>query len=276
MTIPDASNPFAGTIAEMTWSDVEAAAHRGAIVLWAVGVIEQHGPHLPAGTDVYVPMSTLLGVRERLEARGIESLILPPFYWGVNHVSSAFPASYGLSPALMEETVREILMSVSRDGFKGIFALSGHGDALHNTSLHKGIERARHDFHDCDFRHVLDAGLATRLGIPLDDAALLVIPPLHDPPAQISKFVDVHAGEWESSRMFVATPGQVRDTYAVLPDTRLDHEDLAEWRNGGERARRVTPEGYFGDPASATADRGRQWWEAQVAATAEAIAATVR
>ena len=93
----ESSNPFAGTIAEMTREEVDSAARRGAVVLWAIGVIEQHGPHLPAGTDVYVPMSTLLGMKDHLSEQGVEALILPPYYWGVNHVSSAFPASYGLA-----------------------------------------------------------------------------------------------------------------------------------------------------------------------------------
>ncbi|MFF4607362.1 creatininase family protein [Streptomyces sp. NPDC001339] len=33
--------------------EVEAAAGRGACVLLPTGVIEQHGPHLPLGTDAY-------------------------------------------------------------------------------------------------------------------------------------------------------------------------------------------------------------------------------
>src|SRR5574340_175791 len=42
---------FEDTIAEMTYPQVEAAIVRGAVGLWAIGVIEQHGPHLPTGTD---------------------------------------------------------------------------------------------------------------------------------------------------------------------------------------------------------------------------------
>ena len=269
--VGDATNPFAGTIAEMTWSEVDAAARRGAVVLWAIGVIEQHGPHLPAGTDVYVPMSTLLGVKAELAQQGREALVLPPFYWGVNHVSSAFPASYGLSPDLMVATISELLQSVARDGFGHIFCLSGHGDALHNSSLHRGVQQAREGGSTCQFHHLVDAPLAARIGVAQDDPAIVVLPETPDAPQLVTPFADVHAGDWESSLMFVGGDGLVRAGYEELPDTGLDADDLARWRLGGRDARAVTPEGYLGDPASATPDRGRGWWQARVTATTRGI-----
>ena len=44
---------FTGTIADLTWPEVESAGQRHAIMLLPVAVIEQHGPHLPLATDVY-------------------------------------------------------------------------------------------------------------------------------------------------------------------------------------------------------------------------------
>ena len=38
------------------------------------------------------------------------------------------------------------------------------------------------------------------------------------------------------------------DALRDLQPTRLTVEDLQEWRKGGEHARRVTPDGYFGAP----------------------------
>ena len=44
---------FDGTIADMTWMEVEQAAINDSIMLVPIGTIEQHGPHLPLGTDTY-------------------------------------------------------------------------------------------------------------------------------------------------------------------------------------------------------------------------------
>src|SRR5450830_321439 len=99
---------FADTMAEMTWYQVEEAARAGAVVLWAFGVIEQHGPHLPAGTDVYLPSAQLRRVRATLAARGQRSVIVPPYYWGVNHVSAAFPISFRVRPEIMIELMADV------------------------------------------------------------------------------------------------------------------------------------------------------------------------
>ncbi len=41
----------------MTWIEVEEAAENNSIMLVPVGVIEQHGPYLPNGADVMVPIA---------------------------------------------------------------------------------------------------------------------------------------------------------------------------------------------------------------------------
>ena len=86
---------LAGTMAEMTAPEIVAAARRGAGALLPIGVMEIHGPHLPIGTDAYIA-SALCRLTQRYAAeQGIELLIAPPFYWGVNHVMSAFPELSG-------------------------------------------------------------------------------------------------------------------------------------------------------------------------------------
>jgi creatinine amidohydrolase len=49
-----------------------------------------------------------------------------------------------------------------------------------------------------------------------------------------------------------------QDTAKALPDTQLVLDDLVEWRKGHDTSKRITPQGYFGDPATGTAERGRR------------------
>ena len=65
---------FHGTMADMTFPEVMQAAADRAVVLWGLGVIEQHGPHLPLGTDVYMPSALLRRVQERPPLR--ESIVV--------------------------------------------------------------------------------------------------------------------------------------------------------------------------------------------------------
>ncbi|WUI04184.1 creatininase family protein [Spirillospora sp. NBC_00431] len=264
---------FAGTLAELTWYEVDEAARAGAVLLWAFGVIEQHGPHLPTGTDVYVPGARLRAVRALLAERGVRALIMPPYYWGVNVVSGSFPASYSVRPELMREVVADLLAGMARDGFRHVFCFSGHGDALHNRTVYDGIRTAR-DRAVADASFVTEPALARRIGLALDDPCLTLSGPDVPPPPGPA---DVHAGRWETSLMMHSHPELVREEVRTrLEPSGLGASDLATWRQGFDAARRVTPDGYFGDPAAAGAEEGHGLHTATAEQAADAIELRLR
>lgn len=261
---------FAETMAEMTWEEVDAAAKRGAAALWAFGVIEQHGPHLPAGTDVYLPSAALRRVRALLADQGIESVIVPPYYWGVNHASAAFPASFVVRPEVMIELMADVLGSLARDGFRSVYCITGHGEAHHNRALHRAVTRSRGET-GIDISFVADEALVRRLGIAPSDPGVTPFALAGDPTLT---FPDVHAGKGETAAMLALVPDLVRsDKLAALPAVAFTAEDLAEWREGYELSRQKTPRGYVGDPAKADAADGAHRLEAAATAIAGAIAA---
>ena len=260
-------SPFADTMAEMTWQQADAAAKAGASVLWAFGVIEQHGPHLPLGTDVYIPSAALRRTRAILAERGHQALILPAYYWGVNQVSGAFPGSVEVQPATMVALMTDVLSSLKKQGFARVFCTSGHGDALHNKSIFDGVMAGR-AASGVDAAIVFNAPLVKRLGLDPNNPAVLGFEVSETP----GRYLDVHAGDPETSAMLHAYPDLVRkDLVPTLRSTDYGPADLAEWRKGQEAARAKTPLGYFGDPASADAGRGAARLETQATAMADVI-----
>lgn len=263
------SSIFQDTIAEMTYPEVEAAIARGAIGLWATGVIEQHGPHLPTGTDVYIPSARLRAVKAVLARDGVEALIIPPFYWGVNVVSASFPASIKVRPEVMVELLTDVMKSLAGDGMKHLFLISGHNDRAHNEAIVTAVRRGRLEsgLSPC---FVCDSGVARRLGVEPGDPHVLPFDSPPDEPA--GSYLDIHAGGWETSIM-LGYNAEVVHTGCLheLAPTNLGPEDLAEWRKGHEVSRRVTPLGYFGSPATATARRGIGVIEGEAAAIAQAL-----
>jgi len=75
-------NIFEETMAHLTYVQIERAAEEGTPVLFPVGVIEEHGPHLPLAVDVYGSYLQSRIIRSELEKKGVSVLIAPPFYWG--------------------------------------------------------------------------------------------------------------------------------------------------------------------------------------------------
>src|SRR5689334_20970217 len=64
-------------LANMTWEEVDAAVARGAGIILVAAATEQHGPHLPLGTD------SIIGTELALEvARGLDLVVAPTLTYG--------------------------------------------------------------------------------------------------------------------------------------------------------------------------------------------------
>lgn len=257
-----------GTIADMTYVEFETAAKGGAVALWALGSIEEHGPHLPLATDVYVPTEQLRRVQANLATNGVNSLIVPPYYWGVNRVTGAFPGSIDIRPEVMVELMGDVFRSLARAGVKDVYCITGHYDAAHGRAIAEAMRRTNAEG-AIRVHFVVPAVLGRRLGLASGDPGALLVDPA---PVAGPSQPDLHAGEGETSVMLRAAPATVRDR--VIPSlkaTDLSAEQVAAWREGGEAARRITPDGYLGAPAASNAAKG----EARLAAESDAYAAAI-
>lgn len=240
---------FDETIVDMTWPEVEKAAKEGAVVLLPTAVIEEHGPHMALGVDTYLGYLKCKLARRELERRSVKTVIAPPFYWGINICTGSFPGSFHSRPEVVKGVLGDELASFKRWGFNRVFVLNWHGDYLHNVSILEAIKEARIAT-GIEAYYVTSAFFAGRLGLTgkEDHVIIEASAPLAGPPP---KFLEVHADKGETALMAYYFPGLVDTATAkTLKSTDLTAKELATWRKGWETARKVTPLGYFGDPAS--------------------------
>ncbi|MGH2347703.1 MAG: creatininase family protein, partial [Chloroflexota bacterium] len=101
---------FTDTMADLTFQQVEEAAQQRVPVLFPIAVIEEHGPHLPLGTDTYLAYQVCMGVKRGLERLGQPSLVAPPFYWGINQATSGFGGSFTVRPQTLIDILCDTLV----------------------------------------------------------------------------------------------------------------------------------------------------------------------
>ncbi len=265
-------NVFEETMAHMTYVEIEEAGQKKTPVLLPAGVIEEHGPHLPLGVDVYGSYLRCRMIKSELEKRGIRILIAPPFYWGVNMATNGFGGSFVSREETVISVIWDILASFKRWGFEKVFFVNHHMDGSHIEALDKAIQKAREDLNIGAY-WLFDVFIARRLGYKGDEAHLVLYTNLN-PPAPAPQHLDLHGGSGETSFMLDVLPELVKsDMLKDLKPTNMTPKDLLVWRNGGVEARRMTPQGYLGDPAKASAEKGKEEMEAYGRAAAAALEA---
>ena len=241
---------FHETMVDLSWPEVEKAAAAGAIILFPAGVIEEHGPHMSLGVDTYAAYLICKLVRRELEARGIRALIAPPFYWGINNATRAFPGSFNSRPSTVIAVLYDALESLKNWGFKNVFFINYHGDPPHSMAILNAAAEARAGT-GIQAYLLMSLFNATRWKL-LDNKHVLVekpAPPSTTPPLP---YVDMHAGKDETGMMAYFFPdGQVDIPMAgTLPNTELTRNIVTPvWTEGGAKARQLVPLGYAGYPA---------------------------
>lgn len=204
-------------LADLTSADLGA---RPAPPFLAVplGATEQHGPHLPLGTDTTVAVE-LCG---RLAAARTDIVVAPAIAYGSSGEHSGFPGTLSIGHRALELLVVELVRSA--DEFAGVILVNGHGG---NLAPLRAAQRL-----------LTEEGRTTLLWSPTGPAD------------------DTHAGHTETSAMLHLTPDRVAMQRARPGNTDPLPALIADLRSGGVRA--VSPTGILGDPTHATAAAGAQ------------------
>lgn len=242
---------FQDTMSDMSFTEIQSSIDKGAIVLLPTGVIEQQGPHLPTGSDIYVSHLICRKIKDQLQKDNIECLIAPPFYWGINAITGAFPGSFTSRKETVKNVLFDIFECLSRWGVKHVFIVDIHGDPMNGEALYEGIMAGRESL-GLDIRSVISHWIAEDLGIhPENENFLIYTVEMSPEVLPIPKeYLDIHAGEGSTAQMVRFFPALVNvDAARQLEPTNLNYEDLKKWHTGGETARSITPLGYFGAPA---------------------------
>lgn len=113
----------------MRWEELSAPAidaldRDRTIVALPVGSVEQHGRHMPVGTDTILAHSAALAAAERLAGR---VAVLPPPWYGFSAHHMRFAGTVTLQAATMMALVEDIVASVAAHGFRRILVVNGHG-----------------------------------------------------------------------------------------------------------------------------------------------------
>jgi len=230
-------------IEDAVWPEVEAALAAGRrTALIGLGSIEQHGPHLPLGTDTWIAEALARGLASRLD----DAVALPPLAFGCAREHLDFPGTLHVEPDTLEAILGDLIHSLRRHGFERAFVWTAHGG-------------------NCDALLAMRERV-TRRAAPLEVAIALDPDPVASMQAAVVGAAGLdpvragpHAGEYETSLIAALRSGSVRGA-ALEPGRLLPAAEAQGLFYPSLRAN--APNGVVGDPTAACADRGLEYLEA--------------
>ena len=181
----------------MTVPEVEDLLTRTDMVLIPIGALEQHGNHLPIGTDIINGIESC-----KLVAQERDVLVAPILFAGQSPYHMGFAGTVTLSAETILQVHMEAVQSLIRHGFKRFMILNAHGGNRAITTLL------------VDQINQTTAGIAVDLGVAIRPFRQ----PSNFPPPQV---FDRHGGVSETSRSMYYAPTLVNMDVAVQAELTL-------------------------------------------------------
>jgi creatinine amidohydrolase len=238
---------------ELSVPEIERLDRDATVLILPVGSVEQHGRHLPVGTDTMLAHALSLAAAARLAGR---AAVLPPPWYGFSAHHMRFAGTVSLRAETVMALVEDAAASVIAHGFRRLILLNGHGgnngiiDVLASKLGHRHYGRAR-------------IAALTYFQLARDEIAEL----RQSRPGGMG-----HACEFETAMMQHVRPDlvDIGSASVTYPDTGsrylttdlLGASAVRTYHDFGD----LSPTGTLGDPSLATPEKGAHFFEAVVAA----------
>lgn len=214
---------------EITMPEFEEGLKETRSVFIPFGSVEEHGSHLPLSTDTIQAYEVGKGA-----ARLMPLFVAPPVHYGSCRSTSCHPGTVSISTSTLKMLLKDIVRSLRSHGLRNFVVLTGHAGGSHRMALQDAGEELIAEFDD------IRMAVVTELDLAYAEGKGIVETP-----------GDSHAGEIETSRIMHSHPHLVKGTspreFPSFPPGILVRNKRKFW-----------PGGVWGDPAKASADKGRR------------------
>ena len=220
---------------ELTQPEIATQLKRNPLVLLPAGSVEQHGPHLPTGTDTFAANVISAAVAERMDG-----LVLPATPFGVTPMHMPFEGTITFTPDTYMRVVTETCVSTAKHGARRLLILNWHEGnipslAIAAEALHREHAMSVVTLQACYVAEELYGKTCNGLTHGGEIEALAVL-------AYRPELVHLDRIDYSSDHSHGHRMDKLRRTRSYQPV-------LTDIRS-------IAPTGWFGSPQHATAEKG--------------------
>jgi creatinine amidohydrolase len=241
------------TLFEMTRPEIEELLKHTKTVVIPVGSTEQHGTHLPMGSDSLQGTDMAKRLIKKFADNGVTITAAPTMPFGISQAHMKFPGTITISSRTLMTVLTEIVDSLYVHGFRQFVLLLSHGGNLATLRLLANDLALAYP----------DIKVIVPDWIPINSAAYPEILKSDRPTDEH------HSGEGETARMLAYTPKLVdmenAESYymeaLVDPYQKKPYPGSVATATSGLGVKEMTPYGVMGSPLRATAETGDKLYE---------------
>lgn len=225
-------------LSQLTMPEFEAALAQTTTVIVPYGSVEEHGPHLPLGTDTLHALEVAEGA-----ARHYPMFVAPPVYYGLCRSTSDHPGTVSISGNTLKLLTLDLGRELYRQGCRRLVFLTGHAGGTHVAAIVEAGEQLLRELPE--------------VRVAVVNILELLRESLKETPGLVTTAGDGHAGEVETAIMLAAHPHLVKGR---APAQWPDFPKFILVRD----KRRFWPGGVWGDPGAATAEKGKKILQGEI------------
>jgi len=242
------------TLTEMTSAEVAEALTRTETLLLPVGATEDHGAHLPLGTDAFEAREICRRAARRLAERDCPVVVGPTIPFGVSPFHMGFPGTVTLTSSTLILLIKEVAMSLYTHGFRNIALVHGHdGNLPQMMTAAQDLVSETEDLTVVVMNWIVELAKAYAAGLGR------------------SRKGESHGGEGETARLLVTHPELVDvekgKAFYLKPEDLRKIQSPEHMKTGGglfyptRSYKALTPVGSIGDPSLATEETGQAGYD---------------
>jgi creatinine amidohydrolase len=260
-------------IEELTAPEVDRMDRNKTLFILPVGMLEEHGPHLPIGSDTYQVDFIVDRTIKRLQRTLPDWLVvvLPTINYGEGGANGfsgnpVHPGTYGIRYTTLRSILADVGGQIAHNKFKWIFVIHGHGAPMHNVAINDACDFVSQTFSVTMLNITSLRCVDAEFSAKSDQSAAKYF----SAKELQAQGLDIHAGTRETSAMLAVAPQRVRSLYSRLPDrSGKTIDELASI------AEKPGWEGYFGSPAQASSAFGKKSiWPSKETQTSSCVRCT--
>jgi len=235
---------------ELNWKQIEGLDKEKTIFFLPISPLEEHGPHLPVGTDIFTAKDASIEAIKILNKKkpDLTCVLIPAVPLGFCKFNADFPGSISISSKVVREIIYGIGSSLARHRFKFMVISTFHMAIAHLKGIYSGMKRImmKYDMKVCEpwGPYFFNNEVIKR-----------------EPKLGFDTSKEIHAGFRETSLMKYQYPYLVDESYKKLQSI---YRDLQSPSIIGKTFKQIgLKDGYVGSPARADTDYGR-WFFSEI------------